>query len=197
MSIELSAWFPNRIAFWLFIIIFILWAASELFNTFWFRRYQNNRKERSDRGSYWIIWLIIWISFIFSFILRTNNFGVFHNYIQYLGLLISMLGICLREWAVLTLGRGYTVTISIDSDLTLVKNGPYHWLRHPSYTGSILSLVGFPVAMGTWFAGVLVLILNFAAYSYRAIIEEKALLEALGEEYREYMDHTWRFFPGV
>ena len=108
-----------------------------------------------------------------------------------------MLGICLREWAVLTLGRNYSVNISIDSDRKLITNGPYHWLRHPSYTGSILSLVGFPVAMGTWFAGVLVLILSLAGYSYRVKNEEKALLEALGNEYREYMDHTWRFFPGA
>jgi len=103
----------------------------------------------------------------------------------------------LREWAVLTLGRRYTVTISIDSDQKLVNNGPYHWLRHPSYTGSILSLVGFPLALGTWLGGILVLFLSLAGYFYRAIIEEKALLEAFGEEYRDYMKHTWRFFPGV
>jgi len=108
-----------------------------------------------------------------------------------------MLGICLREWAVLTLGRNYSVNISIDSDRKLITNGPYHWLRHPSYTGSILSLVGFPVAMGTWFAGVLVLILSLASYYYRAKNEEKALLEAFGQEYRDYMQHTWRFFPGT
>jgi len=143
MSIELSTWFPNRMAYWLFIIIFILWAASELFNTLWFRRYKNNRIIQTDDRSYWIIWLVIWISFILSFITRANNLGIFHNSIQYLGLLISMLGICLREWAVLTLGKYFTVTISIQHNQKLIKNGPYHWLRHPSYTGSILYLVGF------------------------------------------------------
>jgi protein-S-isoprenylcysteine O-methyltransferase Ste14 len=196
MSTELSTWFPNSLAYWLFIIIFIVWAASEVINTFWFRHYQNKRNIRADRGSYWIIWLIIWISFILSLILRANNLGVFNNYIQFIGLLISILGIILREWAVLTLGRSYTVIISIDTSQKLVKHGPYHWLRHPSYTGSILSLVGFSLALGTWLGGVIVLFLSLAGYFYRAIIEEKVLLEAFGEEYQDYMKHTWRLFPG-
>jgi protein-S-isoprenylcysteine O-methyltransferase Ste14 len=197
MPIELSTWFPNHLAFWLFILFFILWAASEVINTFWFRRYQKEQNILADRGSYWVIWAIIWISFILSFIFRANKIGVFQNYIQYLGLLISVLGIILREWAVLTLRRSYSVIISIDSRRKLIMHGPYHWLRHPSYTGSILSLVGFSLALGTWFGGLVVLFLSFTGYYYRAKIEEKALLVTYGEEYQNYIQHTWRFFPGV
>jgi protein-S-isoprenylcysteine O-methyltransferase Ste14 len=106
-------------------------------------------------------------------------------------------GIALREWAVLSLSRSFTVVVTILSGQELVRRGPYRWIRHPAYSGSILSLVGFPLSLGTWAGGLLVLVLSLAGYHYRVQIEEKALLEAFGDEYREYMQHTSRFFPGL
>jgi protein-S-isoprenylcysteine O-methyltransferase Ste14 len=106
-------------------------------------------------------------------------------------------GIAFREWAVLSLGRFFTVAVTVASDQTLVKQGPYRWLRHPSYSGSILSLVGFPLAMGTWVGGLSILALSLVGYFYRVKVEEKALLKVFGDEYRDYMQRTWRFFPWI
>jgi protein-S-isoprenylcysteine O-methyltransferase Ste14 len=191
-----TGWFPSRLAASFFIIAFILWAASELFNR---RGIRHNRRmtstQRSDRGSYWIILLVVWGSMIISFLARSHNLGIFHNNLQYLALALLVSGIAFREWAVLSLGSSFTVVVSTTSDQTLVKRGPYRWLRHPAYSGSILTLVGFPLALGTWAGGLVILILSFAAYFYRVQVEEKALLDVFGEEYRDYMQHTWRFFP--
>jgi protein-S-isoprenylcysteine O-methyltransferase Ste14 len=198
MSLEITTWFPDRIAASLFTIAFFLWAASEVFNTFWFRRSLHTPGAQGrDRWSYWIILLIVWGSIIISFLARIFSLGVFHNDLQYLGLVLVALGVTFREWAVMSLGSFFTVTVTIVSNQTLVKNGPYHWLRHPSYSGSILSLVGFPLALGTWVGGLLVLFLSLGGYLYRVRIEERALLEVFGDEYRDYMQHTWRFFPGL
>ena len=79
---------------------------------------------------------------------------------------------------------------------TLVKRGPYRWLRHPAYSGSILSLVGFSLSVGTWVGALLVPVFNLSGYLNRVRIEEEALLEVFGSEYRDYMRHTWRLFPG-
>lgn len=141
--------------------------------------------------------LIVWGSIFISFLARALHMGVFENNLQYLGLGLTGLGIAFREWAVLSLGRFFTVTVTIEADHSLVQRGPYRWLRHPAYTGSILSLVGFPLALGTWAGGVLVLVLSLVGFLYRVRIEEQALLDALGDEYRDYMEHTWRFFPGL
>jgi protein-S-isoprenylcysteine O-methyltransferase Ste14 len=198
MSLEITTWFPDRIAASLFTIAFFLWAASEVFNTFWFRHsIHTPGTQRRDRGSYWIILLIVWGSMIVSFMARILNLGVFRNDLQYLGLVLVTLGVTFREWAVMSLGRFFTVTVTIASNQTLVKHGPYLWLRHPSYSGSILSLVGFPLFLGTWLGGLLVLFLSLGGYLYRVRIEERALLEVFGDEYRDYMQHTWRFFPGL
>jgi protein-S-isoprenylcysteine O-methyltransferase Ste14 len=128
---------------------------------------------------------------------RVLNLGVFHNDLQYLGLVLVALGVTFREWAVMSLGRFFTVTVTIAAQQTLVKRGPYHWLRHPAYSGSILSLVGFSLSLGTWMGGLLVLFLSLGGYLYRVQIEERVLLGVFGDEYRDYMQHTWRFFPGL
>ncbi len=198
MSARISAWFPNLTAASLFILAFSLWAASEVFNTFAFHHNRHTPGVvRRDQGSYWVILLIVWGSIFVSFWARALNLGILHNYLQFLGLVLVASGVALREWAVLSLGRSFTVTVSIVPGQALVEHGPYRWLRHPSYSGSILSLVGFPISLGTWVGGLLVLILSFCGYLYRARIEEKALLEVFGDDYRDYMRRTWRFLPGL
>jgi protein-S-isoprenylcysteine O-methyltransferase Ste14 len=196
MPEDFTDWFPSRFAASFFVFAFFLWAASELFNSWGFRRNRLMTSAwRSDRGSYWIIALVVYGSMIISFLARSHNLGIFHNNLQYLGLGLLVFGIAFREWAVLSLGRSFTVVVSIVSGQTLIKRGPYRWLRHPAYSGSILTLVGFPLALGTWAGGLVILILSFAAYFFRVQVEEKALLDVFGEEYRDYMQHTWRFFP--
>ncbi len=194
----MSYWFPSSTATWLTIVVFYIWAASELFNTFAFRRSRPaNNATHKDRGSYWLILLIVWGSFVVSIQARMLDLGVFHSDLQYLGLGLAVMGIALREWSVLLLGKFFNVKVTIASNQTLVRRGPYRWLRHPAYSGSILTLVGFPVAMGTWLGALLVLLLSVAGYLYRVRVEEQALLQALGDEYLDYMRHTWRFFPGL
>lgn len=179
-------------------IVFSLWALSEVYNTFGTRRYrQSIDAHRNDQGSYWIILLVVWGSMIVSFLAQAFHLGVFHSNMQFLGIGIVILGIVLREWSVLSLGRFFTVSVMVVSGQILVKRGPYRWLRHPAYSGSILSPVGFPLSIGTWAGALLVLFLGFTGYLNRVRIEEKALLEALGDEYRAYMQHAWRFFPGL
>ena len=192
----MAMWFPNGAR--LFIIVFAVWAVSEVVNTFGNRRSRPTGSVlRRDRGTYWILLLVIWGSVLVSLLARSLNLGVFHNNLQYLGLGLVASGIALREWAVLSLGRLFTVKVTVASDQTLVRRGPYRWVRHPAYSGSILTLVGFPLCLGTWAGVVPVLILSVFGYLYRVRIEEKALLEALGDEYQDYMQHTWHFFPGL
>ncbi len=182
----------------LLIAVFYIWAASELYNSLGTRRFRGTAiAQRKDRGSYWIILLVVYGSMAGSIFIRRLNLGIFRNDLQYAGLAIAIMGIAFREWAVLTLGRFFTVSVMVASNQTVVKNGPYRWLRHPAYTGSILTLVGFPLALGTWAGALFVLLFSITGYLYRVRVEEKALLESIGEEYHEYMRHTWRFFPGL
>ncbi len=198
MPADMSQWFPNSAIDWIFLVVIYIWTAVEIVNTFWIGRSRKTAGNwRRDRGSYWVIVLMVWGSIVLTFLIRSFNLGVFHNAVQYFGLGLVIFGIAFREWAVLTLGRFFRVVVTVDQDHRLIRRGPYRWLRHPSYTGSILTLIGVPLTLGTWAGCLMVLLLSLGGYLYRVKIEEKALLEALGDEYREYMQHTWRFFPGL
>ena len=95
-------------------------------------------------------------------------------------------GIVLRQWAILVLGRFFSTTVRVISGHRIVTNGPYRVIRHPSYTGSLLTLIGLGLASRTW-AGTLVIVALFGlAYNYRIGVEESALKAELGQEYIEY-----------
>ena len=77
------------------------------------------------------------------------------------------------------------------------EGGPYRWICHPSYTGSLITMLGLGLAFTNWLCLVSVPLITLIGYSYRANVEERMLTTALGDRYREYMKDTKRFIPFV
>jgi protein-S-isoprenylcysteine O-methyltransferase Ste14 len=75
-----------------------------------------------------------------------------------------------------------------------MRTGPYRWIRHPSYTGSLLTILGILLCCLNW-ASLVLFMLPVVGYAYRIRVEEEALVEGLGDEYRSYMRHTRRLIP--
>jgi protein-S-isoprenylcysteine O-methyltransferase len=71
-------------------------------------------------------------------------------------------GILLRWSAIHTLGRFFTVDVAIHPEQTVVQNGLYRWVRHPSYTGLLLIFLG----MGLFFGNFLSLLVLFVPASF-------------------------------
>jgi protein-S-isoprenylcysteine O-methyltransferase Ste14 len=120
-----------------------------------------------------------------------------HRYTVFLsGLAIMGVGIALRFSAVLVLGRFFTPVVMIGSDQHVVDTGPYRWIRHPSYTGALLTIAGVLLASANWVAlvGLLPVV---AGLLYRIKVEETALSEELGEPYRAYARRTKRLLPFI
>jgi protein-S-isoprenylcysteine O-methyltransferase Ste14 len=116
---------------------------------------------------------------------------------QWVGLALFLIGVLFREWAVISLGRAFTVVVEIKPDQSLITSGPYRWIRHPAYTGSIITLGGFGLASGSWLGATLAVAMTMIGFSYRVHVEEQAMLAAFGDEYQNYMRRTGRFFPMV
>jgi protein-S-isoprenylcysteine O-methyltransferase Ste14 len=114
-----------------------------------------------------------------------------------LGLALMWAGILLREWAVATLGRFFTVVVRVAEGQTVVDRGPYRWARHPSYTGLMVTLVGVGFALGSWLSVLVLLVLPLLGLVVRIRVEERALLDGLGEPYREYAARHRRLVPGI
>jgi protein-S-isoprenylcysteine O-methyltransferase Ste14 len=114
-----------------------------------------------------------------------------------LGLGIEIAGLSLRAWAVHELGRFFRFTVVVQADHRVVDTGPYSRIRHPSYTGLLMVVLGFGVALGSWLSIPACLLPPLVAFAIRLITEERVLARELGEPYRAYMARTHRLVPGV
>ncbi len=106
-------------------------------------------------------------------------------------------GLVLRWWAILALGRFFTVDVAIATDHQLVVRGPYRRMRHPSYTGMMLAFAALAVSLQNWLSLACMLIPITLALAYRIKVEETVLLAAFGDDYRRYSRTTKRLVPGL
>ena len=113
------------------------------------------------------------------------------------GLVIIWLGLVIRAWAVVVLGRSFRTTVEVDAAQPVVSRGPYRWVRHPSYTGLLLIAAGYGLALDTWPGLAICLVLPVAALLRRIQVEEAELTRVLGDPYRDYRNHTKRLIPGL
>lgn len=113
------------------------------------------------------------------------------------GAAVTAMGLALRIWSVALLGRYFTYVVKVTPDQTVVEAGPYCLIRHPSYTGGILTGIGIGLSMRTALAPAVIGITSFLGYWIRMRVEERALAEGIGEPYRAYMRRTMRLVPFV
>ena len=115
--------------------------------------------------------------------------------IFWVGRALMPAGVALRSWAVRTLGRYFLPVVAVRADQQVVRHGPYRLIRHPTYSGALLTLLGLGLTLTNWAALITLLGCALAGLTYRVRIEEQALLQALGQPYREYMTQTTRYVP--
>lgn len=113
------------------------------------------------------------------------------------GAVVGWLGLLLRWWCFVTLGRYFTVVVKTSSDQKIVERGPYRILRHPSYTGLLLALLGCGAMLGNWVGALASFAVLLAAVVYRLRIEERALIASLGDAYRVFAKHRPRLVPFI
>jgi protein-S-isoprenylcysteine O-methyltransferase Ste14 len=112
------------------------------------------------------------------------------------GVVVMVAGLVLRIWAVLTLGRSFRTTVEVHPEQGVVDSGPYRLVRHPSYTGLLLVVLGFEIGTRVWPA-ILLTALPLAGVVRRIAVEEAFLLAALGPSYADYRARTRRLLPGI
>jgi protein-S-isoprenylcysteine O-methyltransferase Ste14 len=177
----------------------LIYLVSEILLTLT-RRSRSKTGTKQDRSTLGMIWLVIAVS-ITAGVFVAQNFrsaALPHGWMfASAGVVLFVAGLILRWWAIITLGRFFTVDVTIEKDHELVERGPFRMVRHPSYTGVLLAFLGFGLSLHNW-AALLVIVLPIgAAFIHRMNVEEDALLRALGRRYAEYMKRTKRLVPFV
>jgi protein-S-isoprenylcysteine O-methyltransferase len=176
----------------------LAYLASEVLLTL--TRRSRGSGQRQDRSTLRLLWLVVLGSVAAGLFVtwRWPAAALAHSdQWRFAGLILFLLGLALRWWSIITLGRFFTVDVQIERDHRLVDSGPFAVVRHPSYTGLLVAFLGFAFSLANWAAAVVLLVPIFIAFARRMNIEEEALTNALGDRYRSYMRRTKRLIPGV
>ncbi|GLZ49924.1 protein-S-isoprenylcysteine methyltransferase [Actinomycetospora sp. NBRC 106375] len=113
----------------------------------------------------------------------------------WLGLAIAVAGIAFRFWSILVLGRFFRGVVTVQADHEVVRRGPYRYLRHPSYLGALVGVLGFGITAGSVAAALVTTAVAGLGVGYRIAVEERALRAGLGSAYDEYAATTGRLLP--
>jgi protein-S-isoprenylcysteine O-methyltransferase Ste14 len=164
------------------------------------RRSRSKTGTKQDRGTLGIIWLVIAVSITAGVFFALNFPGAalpHGRMFASAGIVLFVAGLLLRWWAIITLGRFFTVDVAIEKDHELVERGPFRMVRHPSYTGVLLAFVGYALSLRNSAALLVILIPVVAVFIHRINVEEEALSCALGSRYTDYIKRTKRLVPFV
>lgn len=98
-------------------------------------------------------------------------------------------------WIHHTLGTNFSPTLVVREQHQLITHGPYRWVRHPMYSAIFLFAVSVCLLTANWFIGLITTLLILLIIVLRIPKEEAMMIEAFGDQYREYMKHTGRLIP--
>jgi len=116
---------------------------------------------------------------------------------QWVAALLVAAAIGLSVWAMVANAYFSAVArLQADRGQQVVSDGPYAWVRHPSYAGSVLTSVAMPVMLGTLWAWLPQLLVG-AVLVARTALEDRMLREGL-DGYAAYAERVrWRLAPWV
>jgi len=192
LSAALALQLPSPLALGIF------YCASEIFPGV--TRRSGSGSVSRDRRSLPLLWAVIIVSLSFAIQMLSvyPRARLPHQLICYvLGMTLFAGGIVLRWYSIFYLGRFFTVDVSIAREHKIIDTGPYRFIRHPSYTGALIAFLGFGLFVGNRLALLCVIMPITAAFLWRIRVEERALSDALGDNYRTYMQRTKRLIPFV
>lgn len=117
--------------------------------------------------------------------------------LKILALMIILTGFALGTYALVE-NRFFSSVVRIQTDRghQVVSSGPYRWMRHPGYTGGILTYLATPIFLDSNWAFLASLVITILLI-VRTALEDRTLQTEL-EGYNEYAEEVrFRLLPGV
>jgi protein-S-isoprenylcysteine O-methyltransferase Ste14 len=155
---------------------------------------------REARGNRWVLPVFGVIGFLNAYLPaytdRKEVWTIDGDTIRWVGVVLFAAGGALRIWPVFALGQRFSGLVAIQPGHTLVTNGVYRVLRHPSYLGLLINSLGWSLAFRSG-VGVLLTVLLIPPLLVRIEAEEKLLRSQFGDDYNTYRSRTWRLIPGI
>jgi protein-S-isoprenylcysteine O-methyltransferase len=162
------------------------------------RRSPQPARDVTDQGSLQLIWRVVGVCVLITLLgeqwLPQWRWRV-PEWFHHLSVGIFLIGLSWRWHSILYLGKFFTVDVSVAPRQPVIDTGPYRWIRHPSYLGSLLMFVGTGLTFAHPVALVFMIGPPIAVFLHRIRIEEALLVKKLGPAYQHYMARTKRLVP--
>jgi protein-S-isoprenylcysteine O-methyltransferase Ste14 len=187
-----------KLAYWLGMIIEVVVRAP----------FQKTAKEgvktdrRVSRTENILLILMTVVGLILPLIYSVTHWLDFANYrlpawMGWTGVFILAVSVFIFWRAHMDLKSNWSPSLEIRQDHTLVTNGIYGYIRHPMYASQLLWVIAQILLMQNWLAGPLDLLFFIFFYTLRVQSEEKMMLDAFGDPYRDYMKKTGGILPRI
>jgi protein-S-isoprenylcysteine O-methyltransferase Ste14 len=189
--------FPSVYAEWTFWIITAVWLGAEFIGASLIPALKRGGggTGKSNRLLNFVTIMAFVSVFGIAGVFAQQGVAMLPGWTSYIGMTLMILGLFVRQWAVAVLGRFFSGATGVLGDHRVVETGPYRLVRHPSFTGVLLTQVGIGLAFQSWGAVLAILPVFGIGYGYRMLLEEKELLAKLGDVYAAYMKRTKRLIP--
>lgn len=158
-------------------------------------------KSATDRNSVYLILILGLLNQIVP-VIEWGYFGTGANGTESaitcpIGLAMMLGELALRIWSIRTLGKFFTAPVQIVEGHRVIKHGPFAIVRHPSYLGAFVAIIGGAVFLNAPVGTVTASVLMAIAYKKRLASEETTLLKEFGDDYLEYSRSTAKIIPFV
>ena len=164
-------------------------------------RQRGKRKiEKSgDRLSIWILGISIAIGYSLSFSVGSTKIGrIYHwNTFFVTGMIFTLVGLVIRINSILTLKQQFTYTVTKIENHKLIESGLYKVIRHPGYLGQLIIFLGISTSLSNWLSVLLMIIAVLFGYIYRINIEERFMINQMGQKYIDYQKRTKKLIPMI
>ncbi len=138
------------------------------------------------------------IAFLVMYILGADWIDAFRfplpDWLRWLGFIIGIASVLFWTWTQTTLDTQWSAQLQLTKEHHLVTTGPYASIRHPLYAAMLGWCISLSLLTANWIF-LAVCALSVLGLLWRVPKEEQMMVEAFGEEYKDYMQHTGRFFP--
>lgn len=190
-----------------FLILFVMLASMRIYFTIKVRRSggrimpdEGAIKREGGRGAFIfrVIAFFALLVFLVMYIIGAKWIDAFllilPAWLRWTGFGVGILAVVFWTWTQVTLDTQWSAQLQLTRDHHLITTGPYARIRHPLYAGMIGWCAALSLLTANWIF-VAVCVLAIGGLLWRVPKEEQMMIEAFGDEYKEYMKRTGRFFP--
>jgi protein-S-isoprenylcysteine O-methyltransferase Ste14 len=152
-----------------------------------------------DKSSLWALYGLITVGYALSFFLGATKLGRIYAWNTFfaIGMALAALGFVIRIHSILTLKKYFIYSVAKVENHKIIETGLYKFIRHPGYLGQLIIFIGISTSISNWLSILAMMIPITLGYFYRIKVEERFMLEHLGEAYLNYQVRTKRIIPMI